>query len=132
MAGDKSPPLKRSRRHPTRSANLSRRCDASLPSPARLATDDKPDLTVQAAVVRASTSGQGQVPPETRAPPSLLTVAEAARALRISQRQLRRLIAAGQVAVVRFGRAVRIARGEVERLAMEGLPAAARRKTDAP
>ena len=36
------------------------------------------------------------------------TVAEVAAYLRISQRQVRRLIAQGEISVTRFGRAVRI------------------------
>jgi excisionase family DNA binding protein len=51
----------------------------------------------------------------------LATVAETARELRMSQRWLRRGIAAGEVHVVRFGRAVRIPRNEVQRLAKAGL-----------
>ncbi len=64
--------------------------------------------------------GTGEAPPATLDPTGLVTVAEAARALRLSQRYVRRLITAGHMPVVRFGRSVRIARGEVERLVREG------------
>jgi excisionase family DNA binding protein len=51
----------------------------------------------------------------------LVTVAEAAKDLRVSQRSIRRWIATGGVQVVRFGRAVRIPRSEVRRLAETGI-----------
>ena len=62
----------------------------------------------------------GKACPAAPDPTSVVTVADASRELAISQRHFRRLIAAGQVRVVRFGRAVRIPRGEVERLANNG------------
>jgi excisionase family DNA binding protein len=51
----------------------------------------------------------------------LVTVAEAAKELRVSQRSMRRWIALGQVRSVRFGRAVRLPRSELRRLAEAGL-----------
>lgn len=47
----------------------------------------------------------------------LLTVREAAERLSLSPRQVRRLIAWGQLRAVRLGRAVRVPEGELERLA---------------
>jgi excisionase family DNA binding protein len=52
---------------------------------------------------------------------ALLTVAEAAKELRVSVRGLRRWIATGHVQIVRFGRAIRIPRSEVQRLAETGI-----------
>jgi excisionase family DNA binding protein len=49
----------------------------------------------------------------------LLTVREVARHLRLSERQIRRMIADGRIVVVRFGRAVRI-RPEVVAALREG------------
>ena len=61
---------------------------------------------------------------------SLVTVEEAATDLRMSLRSLRRWIAAKEVEVVRFGRAIRIPSDEVQRLAKVGLPVARRRGAD--
>ena len=49
----------------------------------------------------------------------LLTVSEVAQRLRLSERQIRRMIADGRIPVVRLGRAVRI-REEVVRALIEG------------
>jgi excisionase family DNA binding protein len=49
----------------------------------------------------------------------LLTVSEVAQWLRLSERQIRRMIADGRIPVVRLGRAVRI-REEVLRALIEG------------
>jgi excisionase family DNA binding protein len=51
----------------------------------------------------------------------LLSVADTAKELRISQRSLRRWIADGRVQIIRFGRAVRIDRAELQRLKKEGI-----------
>jgi excisionase family DNA binding protein len=51
----------------------------------------------------------------------LVTVAEAAKELRVSQRSVRRWIALGQVRNVPLGRAVRIPRSELRRLVEAGL-----------
>jgi len=51
----------------------------------------------------------------------LLSVADTAEELRISQRSLRRWIADGRVQIIRFGRAVRIDRAELQRLKKEGI-----------
>jgi excisionase family DNA binding protein len=48
-----------------------------------------------------------------------ITVADAARELNVSQRSLWRWIADGRVQVIRFGRAVRIHRAELQRLKEE-------------
>ena len=50
-----------------------------------------------------------------------ITVADAARELNVSQRSLRRWIADRRVQVIRFGRAVRIHRAELQRLKEEGI-----------
>jgi excisionase family DNA binding protein len=50
-----------------------------------------------------------------------ITVADAARELNVSQRSLWRWIADGRVQVIRFGRAVRIHRAELQRLKEEGI-----------
>ena len=47
-------------------------------------------------------------PASSNTPSPYRTVAEVAGYLRISQRQVRRLIAQGDISVTRFGRAVRI------------------------
>jgi|GEM_PF-5659333 len=47
----------------------------------------------------------------------LLTLRQAAEALAISTRHLRRLAAAGQIRTVRLGRCLRVPASEVERLA---------------
>ncbi len=53
----------------------------------------------------------------------LLTRAEAAERLHLSVQTIRRLADAGQLTEVRVGlRAVRVHRGDVERLARDGLP----------
>ena len=53
--------------------------------------------------------------------PTFLTVVEAADELKISERSLRTLIAAGEVRAMRLGkRIVRIPRVEIERLASTG------------
>jgi excisionase family DNA binding protein len=51
----------------------------------------------------------------------LIAIADAARELNVSQRSLRRWIADGRVQVIRFGRAVRIHRAELQRLKEEGI-----------
>jgi len=51
----------------------------------------------------------------------LVTVAEAAMELRMSQRSIRRWIAEGRVEVIRFGRTVRIHRAELQRLKEQGI-----------
>jgi excisionase family DNA binding protein len=49
------------------------------------------------------------MPPETSpVPEQLRTVGELAKQLRLSERQIRRMIADGRIPVLRFGRAVRI------------------------
>src|SRR5690348_13971651 len=63
-----------------------------------------------------------QAAPPSPDPTLLMTVAEAARQLRLSTRTLARAIALGQVKIVRFGRSIRIPREEVDRLAREGAP----------
>jgi excisionase family DNA binding protein len=65
-------------------------------------------------------AGHQRAPPAAADLTSLLTLPEAARQLRVSPRALARAIALGQVNAVRFGRAVRIRRSEVERLAETG------------
>jgi excisionase family DNA binding protein len=72
----------------------------------------------------------GQIPPPISDLIGLATVAEAARELRVSQRGLRRWIAAEELQVVRFGRAIRIPRSEVQRLAKAGIASRAARRTD--
>ncbi len=57
--------------------------------------------------------------------PLLLTLPEAAWELRLERRFLDRAIEKKQVRVVYFGRAKRIHREEIERLAREGLPPSA-------
>jgi excisionase family DNA binding protein len=64
---------------------------------------------------------EGHIPSVAPALAGLVTVAEAAKDLRVSQRSIRRWIATGGVQVVRFGRAVRIPRSEVRRLAETGI-----------
>jgi excisionase family DNA binding protein len=49
-------------------------------------------------------------------PGRLVTVAEAGELLRLSERQIRRMIADGRIPVVRLGRAVRIRPGVVAKL----------------
>jgi excisionase family DNA binding protein len=56
------------------------------------------------------------------AKPLLATIPEAAWELRLQRRFLDRAIEDGLVEVARFGRAIRIHRNEIERLAKEGLP----------
>ena len=51
----------------------------------------------------------------------LIAIADAARELNVSQGSLRRWIADGRVQVIRFGRAVRIHRAELQRLKEEGI-----------
>lgn len=63
--------------------------------------------------------------PQPSGPAGLATVSEGAGYLRVDQRSLRRWIAAGEVRIVRFGRAVRIPWDELERLARSGVPRAA-------
>src|SRR4051812_19995681 len=53
--------------------------------------------------------------------PVLLLVADVATRLRISERELRRWIAAGRLPVVRFGRAVRIRPADLAQLIASGL-----------
>nr|WP_294516635.1 helix-turn-helix domain-containing protein [uncultured Rhodopila sp.] len=77
---------------------------------------------------KPGSGGHERAPPAAAGLTSLLTVPEAARQLRLSTRTLARAIALGQVKAVYFGRAVRLRRSEVERLAETGLPAPARRK----
>ena len=56
-----------------------------------------------------------------RKPDTFLTIWEAADELKISDRSLRKLIAAGEVRATRLGkRIVRIPRAEIERLAAVG------------
>lgn len=56
------------------------------------------------------------------APPRLVSVSDAARALAVSSRSVWRWIAMGELTTVKFGRAVRIPYEQVERLAREGVP----------
>lgn len=57
----------------------------------------------------------------TRKPDLFLTICEAADELKISERSLRHLLAAGEVRARRLGkRIVRIPRSEIERLASVG------------
>ena len=53
---------------------------------------------------------------------ALLLVADVADRLRISEREVRRWIAAGHLPVVRFGRAVRIRPDDLAQLTASGLP----------
>jgi excisionase family DNA binding protein len=57
------------------------------------------------------------VAPAVPASPLLLTVTRAAELLGVSRSSLYQLVAAGRVPVVRLGRAVRVPRRELERLA---------------
>lgn len=58
--------------------------------------------------------------PETREPPKLLTVPEAARLLSIGERTLWRKSRQGTILAVRVGRRVLIPRAEVDRIARGG------------
>jgi excisionase family DNA binding protein len=66
-----------------------------------------------------------------RMAPLLLTYAEAADALGLSERQVRRLVADGRIPVARAGRAVRIHREDLEAFA-DSLRASAPRLTPGP
>lgn len=54
-------------------------------------------------------------------PPSALTIEAFARELSMSPREVRRWIADRRIAVVRFGRSVRIRRSTLERLVEKGI-----------
>ncbi len=51
---------------------------------------------------------------QTLPPYEVLTVGEAARVLRVSAKTLYRMISAGSIPVLRFGRAIRIPRAVIE------------------
>jgi excisionase family DNA binding protein len=55
------------------------------------------------------------------APKALLTVAEVAEHLRISERFARQLLLRGSIASIRIGRRVLIPRAELERIEREGV-----------
>lgn len=55
-------------------------------------------------------------PPPLAAPEPLLTVDETAAILRLSTRQIRRLIASGALTVVRIGKSVRVRPEDLRRL----------------
>jgi excisionase family DNA binding protein len=63
----------------------------------------------------------GADPAEATLPPRLLTVSEVATVLQVSQRELRRWIAAGRLPVVRLGRVVRIRPSDLTQLIAIGL-----------
>lgn len=58
----------------------------------------------------------GGSPPPAPALAPLLTVPEVADLLRLSVRQVRRMVASGELPVLRFGRSVRVSREQVEAL----------------
>jgi excisionase family DNA binding protein len=58
--------------------------------------------------------------PRTAEAPQYMTVSEAARAMRIGKRSVWRLIAAGDLPVVRFGRSVRVTPDAIRALAERG------------
>jgi excisionase family DNA binding protein len=62
-----------------------------------------------------STSDRAGVAPVAN-PPRALTAADLAAALQVSVRTVRRMIAAGEVHVIRFGRSVRVPAEEANRL----------------
>jgi hypothetical protein len=76
----------------------------------------RPDVT---SVAVPDGGSAPRVPPHTMEP--LLTIPDLAGFLRISPRSLWRSVAAGDVQVLRFGRAVRVTLAEARRIAATGL-----------
>jgi len=113
MTGRQSARRANQSRSPT-SASATRRSGQQSMNNAKPAASAATGRTREAAD-QAETDGKAQ--PGAHPPSSLVTVAYAAHDTGLSQRHVRRLVATGQLRVVRFGRAVRIPRSELERLA---------------
>ncbi len=69
--------------------------------------------------VAAEAGAAGSGPPTSALPGALLTVAEVAGLMRVSNMTVYRLIKAGELAAVRVGHSYRIREGEVERYLAE-------------
>lgn len=122
MAKDRNPPT------PERDGKKPRASRRERPGSSCLASASQTDLHPGSAVsIRhhrktAAVAAGGNKPIAERPEHGcLVTVAEAAKELRVSQRSVRRWIALGQVRSVRLGRALRLPRSELRRLAEAGL-----------
>jgi excisionase family DNA binding protein len=77
-----------------------------------LADEQLEAITVRVAEILAAQA------PASPAPPAALTVAEAAKRMRVSEKTIRRAISDGRLPAHRIGRAVRIDAAEVAKLTM--------------